>query len=92
MLQAQVGASPKNEVEATLVAVPTGPIAQGGSRKRSYAAFAVLTIIARTWLPGCSIAAAAADAAGGQTLGTGDGRAVGGMPQQRSIPLQYRYG
>jgi glycosyltransferase involved in cell wall biosynthesis len=46
VLQAQVGASPKNEVQATLVAVPTGPIAQGGSRKRSYAAFAVLTIIA----------------------------------------------
>jgi hypothetical protein len=46
MLQEQVGATPKNEVRATLVAEPTGPIAQGGSHKRSYAALAVLTIIA----------------------------------------------
>jgi hypothetical protein len=46
MLQEQVGATQKNEVTATLVAEPTGPIAQGGSHKRSYAALAVLAIIA----------------------------------------------
>ena len=44
-LQAQVGATRKNEVQATLVSVPTGPIAQGGSHKRTYAALGVLTII-----------------------------------------------
>jgi hypothetical protein len=46
MLQGRVGGTQKNEVTATLVAVPTGPIAQGGSQKRSYAALAVLAIIA----------------------------------------------
>lgn len=46
MLQEQVGATSKNEVRATLAAEPTGPIAQGGSHRRSYAALAVLTIIA----------------------------------------------
>lgn len=46
MLQEQVGATSKNEVKVTLVAEPTGPIAQGGSHRRSYAAMAVLTIIA----------------------------------------------
>jgi hypothetical protein len=46
MLQGRVGATPKNEVTAMLVAVPTGPIAQGGSHKRSYAALAALAIIA----------------------------------------------
>lgn len=46
MLQEQVGATPKNEVKATLAAEPSGPIAQDGSHKRSYAALAMLTIIA----------------------------------------------
>jgi hypothetical protein len=46
MLQEQVGASPENEVRATLVAEPTGPITQSGSHKRSYAALGVLTTIA----------------------------------------------
>jgi predicted O-methyltransferase YrrM len=46
MVQEQVGANPENEVKATLVAAPTGPVAQGGSHKRSYAACGVLTIIA----------------------------------------------
>jgi hypothetical protein len=45
-LQEQVGAAPKNVVTTTLVAQPTGPIAQGGSHKRSYAGMVVLTIIA----------------------------------------------
>ena len=46
MIQEQVGATPKNEVKATVAAEPSGPIAQGGSHKRSYAALAVLAIIA----------------------------------------------
>jgi hypothetical protein len=46
VLQEQIGASPKNEVKATLISAPTGPIAQGGSHKRSYPALGVLTIIA----------------------------------------------
>lgn len=46
MLQEQVGATPKNEVTVMVVGEPTGPIAQGGSHKRSYAALAVLAIIA----------------------------------------------
>jgi len=46
MLQERVGANPKNEVRAELVTQPTGPIAQSGSHKRSYAALAVLAIIA----------------------------------------------
>ena len=46
MLQERVGATRKNEVTATLVVEPAGPIAQGGSHKRSYAALAVLAIIA----------------------------------------------
>ena len=46
MLQEQAGATPKNTVKATLAAAPTGAMAQDGSHKRSYAALAVLTIIA----------------------------------------------
>jgi hypothetical protein len=46
MLQERAGANPKNEVRAKLVAQPTGPVAQSGSHKRSYAALAVLAMIA----------------------------------------------
>lgn len=46
ILQERVGAAPRNEVTARLVAEPTGPVAQGGSHKRSYAALAVLAILA----------------------------------------------
>jgi hypothetical protein len=46
MLQERVGASPKNEVRAKLVTQTTGPIAQDGSPKRSYAALAILAMIA----------------------------------------------
>jgi hypothetical protein len=45
-LQERVGATLKNEVKATLVTAPTGPIAQGGSHKRAYVASGVLAIIA----------------------------------------------
>jgi len=46
MLQEQVGATLENEVTVMVVAEPTGPIAQGGSHKRSYAALAVLASLA----------------------------------------------
>ena len=46
ILQKRVGANIKNEVTATLVSEPTGPIAQRGSYKRSYTALTVLGIIA----------------------------------------------
>jgi hypothetical protein len=45
-LQERVGASPKNEVRARLVARSAGPIAQDGSPKRSYAALAILAMMA----------------------------------------------
>lgn len=45
-LQVKVGATPDNAVRATLIAAPTGPIEQGGSRKRSAAGLGVLAIIA----------------------------------------------
>jgi hypothetical protein len=45
-LQEQAGAIPKNEVKVILVAAPSGPIAQSGSQKRSYAASALLAMIA----------------------------------------------
>jgi len=45
-LQEQVGATPKDEVRAALAAGPSGPVPQGGSHKRSYAALAVLMAVA----------------------------------------------
>lgn len=44
-LQEQAGATPRSEVKAILAVEPPGPVAQGGSHRRSYASSAILTII-----------------------------------------------